>query len=288
MVNQETDPYYIDPLNDFAFKKIFGSENSKELLKSFLNHILEGRRSIESMAYRKNEYPGEGKDEGGAIIDIVCRDQNGGTFLIEIQKAGHKFFIDRSLFYAARLISEQAPKGAFKKWGYQLKDVYLIAILENFSLEGPSAGNWRHDVSLVSQSTSKIFYDKLGFTYIELLNFNKAEHELSSVLDKWLYSLKYLKKLKQKPASFTEPELVELFSMTRYINLTKKEKEMYNSRIKAQWDNQNVIDYAIEKGEIRGKHEEALEIAREMKANNEPFDKIVKYTKLSIEEIEGL
>lgn len=41
-------------------------------------------------------------------------------------------------------------------------------------------------------------------------------------------------------------------------------------------------------GKLEGRHEEALEIAREMKKDKFPADKIAKFTKLSIQEIEAL
>jgi predicted transposase YdaD len=44
----------------------------------------------------------------------------------------------------------------------------------------------------------------------------------------------------------------------------------------------------IAKGISKGRHDEALDIAREMLAENEPFEKIIKYTKLSVEEIQSL
>lgn len=44
--NQKHDPYFIDPLGDFGFKRLFGSEQNKALTIAFLNHVLEGKREI--------------------------------------------------------------------------------------------------------------------------------------------------------------------------------------------------------------------------------------------------
>ena len=49
---------YIDPLVDFAFKKIFGSEPNKDLLIAFLNEVFKGRKHIADLVYNKNEHPG--------------------------------------------------------------------------------------------------------------------------------------------------------------------------------------------------------------------------------------
>jgi predicted transposase YdaD len=70
---------------------------------------------------------------------------------------------------------------------------------------------------------------------------------------------------------------------------------MYNTSLKHKWDNKNVMDYAVAQAELKATErertkalEEKKEIAREMLAENEPIEKIARYTKLSIEEIQAL
>jgi predicted transposase/invertase (TIGR01784 family) len=125
---------YIDPLVDFAFKKIFGSEPNKDLLIAFLNEVFRGRKLIVDLVYNKNEHPGDLKDEGAAIFDLLCTSANGEQFLIEVQRGRLGNFKERALFYTSRLISDQAPKGNRSDWAYNLTEVYLIAILEDFTL----------------------------------------------------------------------------------------------------------------------------------------------------------
>lgn len=68
---------YIDLLVDFAFKKIFGSEPNKDLLIAFLNEVFRGRKHIIDLEYDKNEHPGDLKDEGNAIFDLLCTGNSG-------------------------------------------------------------------------------------------------------------------------------------------------------------------------------------------------------------------
>lgn len=63
---------------------------------------------------------------------------------------------------------------------------------------------------------------------------------------------------------------------------------MYNTSLKHKWDNKNVLDYAVAQAEQKGEHKKAVEMARQMLAEKEPLDKIVRYTKLTIEEIGSL
>lgn len=79
-------PYFIDPLEDLGFKRLFGAEQNKALTITFLNHVLKGKREVVSLEFLKNEYPGETHEEGGAVIDMVCKDQDGAFFIVEMQK----------------------------------------------------------------------------------------------------------------------------------------------------------------------------------------------------------
>jgi len=283
---------YIDPLVDFAFKKIFGSEPNKDLLIAFLNEVFRGRKFIVDLVYNKNEHPGDLKNEGAAIFDLLCTGDKGDQFLIEVQRGRQGFFKERALFYTSRLISEQAPKGNRAAWAYNVAEVYLIALLEDFTLEDSTKSAYLHDICLCNRETGEIFYDKLGYTYIELLKFVKGETDLESELDKWLYILKNMSRMDKIPVYLRKPIFEKLFSIAEYTNLTKEEKTMYDSNLKYKWDNKNVLDYAVStaeaKGIEKGKHEEALSIAREMKREGMPINQISKFTKLSVEEIEHL
>ena len=283
---------YIDPLVDFAFKKIFGSEPNKDLLIAFLNEVFRGRKHIVDLVYNKNEHHGDLKDEGAAIFDLLCTGEKGEQFLIEVQRGRQGNFKERALFYTSRLISDQAPKGWRSEWAYNLTEVYLVALLEDFTLQISPGREYLHDIYLCNRETGEIFYDKLGYTYIELRKFVKEGPELETDLDKWLYLLKNMSRMDKIPVYLRKPIFEKLFSIAEYTNLTKEEKTMYDSSLKYKWDNKNVLDYAkeegIQEGIEKGKLEEAREIAREMKKDGLPFEQVSKFTKLSIEEIKKL
>jgi len=63
---------------------------------------------------------------------------------------------------------------------------------------------------------------------------------------------------------------------------------MINSGLKHNWDNKNVLDYAVSTAEAKGRREEALTIAREMKKERLTIVQISKFTQLPVEEIESL
>ena len=274
---------YINPFEDWAFKRIFASEASKEVVRAFLNAVLEGTRHIETIAYCKNEYPGEIKDEAGAVFDFICTDIDGTTFLVEVQRQEQSFFKERSLFYTSRLISDQAPKGD-KEWKYNLKEIYSIALLEQFCLPDTEINTYMHNVSLCHTDTGALFYDKLHFIYIEVKKFAKKSTELVSALDEWIYALKHASKMNDEPHFLKAPGLVHFFHLAKYANLTQEERNMYRTAQQVKWDNKNVMDFQLEKA----LQKQALEVALEMKKDGVSIDTIIKYTKVSKEQIEAL
>jgi predicted transposase/invertase (TIGR01784 family) len=287
--NNTSTQVYINPFRDKFFKKIFASETSKEMLRSFLNGVLAGKRCIHTITYGKNEYPGEIESERSAAFDLVCTDIDGTTFLVEVQRVKQIYFKERSIFYASRLISDQAPTGN-PDWEYNLKEIYVICLLADFSLPASAPENYLHSVTLNYRETGEPFYDKLQFIYLEIEKFKKEGGELSTILDQWIYSMKHAEKMNTVPAFLNAPGLDKFFYLAKYSNLTEEEREMYRTKEQVGWDNRNTANFAGGKKEglVEGALTEKKEIAQEMKQDGINIDRIMKYTKLSKEQIEVL
>ncbi len=118
--------------------------------------------------------------------------------------------------------------------------------------------------------------------------FVKTETELETDLDRWFYLLKHMSHLNRVPTVLNKRVFQKVFKIAEISNLTKEEKAMYDSNLKAKWDYENSIAFAEEKAEERGEHKKALDIAHKMKEDGIPVAQIAKFTELSIEEIEKL
>ena len=166
---------YIDPLVDYAFKKIFGSEPNKDLLIALLNEIFRGRKQITDLVYNKNEYPGDNDSIGGAIFDLTCVGPDGETFLIEVQRSVQGNLKQRMLYYASRLISDMAPKGKRKVWNYAVTEVYVIVLMDGFTFPDSSNNQYLHDICLCNRENGEVFYEGLGFIYIDRFDLARAK-----------------------------------------------------------------------------------------------------------------
>ena len=274
---------YISLLTDFGFKRIFGTKPNKDLLINFLNSLFEGFQVIKDVKYLNSEHVGDVFAERKAIFDVYCENERGEKFIVEMQNAYQKYFKDRSLFYSTFPIREQAPKGA--DWNFKLERVYTVALL-NFDLkeEAFDQDDINHDVGLLDKKTHKGFNAKLSFKYVEIAKFDKTEDELVTLYDKWLYVLKNLSRLDERPAALKEKVFTKLFEEAEIAKFTPTELKEYEDSLKAYRDVKNSIDTALEKG----REEKAIQIAKKMLAAGMDIDTIINMTDLSKDEIEKL
>ena len=278
-----TEEKYINPLTDFGFKKLFGTEPNKDLLIDFLNEILPNQR-IKDLSYSSNEHFGKLEIDRKAVFDIYCVGENEERFIVEMQKAKQNYFKDRSIFYSSFPIQEQAMKG---DWDYKLQPVYSIGILDFQFDEHKKDEDLLHIIELKDQKC-EVFYDKLKFIYIELPKFKKKQSELETHFDKWLYVFTHLQKLQDRPKALQERVFKKLFEIAEIAKFTEEERKEYEESLKVYRDIKNVVDTARSEGMEKGIEQRTFEIARQMKKDGEPMEKIQRYTGLSQEEIETL
>jgi predicted transposase/invertase (TIGR01784 family) len=218
-----------------------------------------------------------------------------------VQKVRQEFFRDRCIYYTSSLIHELGPKGS-PEWNYKLPEVYLIGIMD-FGFDSTNKDKYIHEIALMDTVTKELFYDKLGYIFIEIPKFKKKITELETELDKWLFLLKNLSKLDKIPVILNKRIFSKLFKIAETATLTKEEHTMYEASLKQKWDYQNGIDYAVktavemavvetvEKEQVKAEkklQQEKRHIAKSMKDDGFSFEAIAKYTSLSIAEIEKL
>jgi len=291
---------YLNPFTDFGFKKLFGEEASKPLLMDFLNALLPLDYPITSLQFRNAEQLGTEIEERKAVYDIYCQDSQGHYFIVEMQKAKQNFFKDRAIFYTTFPIREQAEKG---QWNFELKAVYCVGILDFVFEEDQDNPDYIHEVKLKNQH-NQVFYDKYALYFIEMPKFHKAESELASQLENWIYLIKHLEEFPDVPARFQHTILERAFEIAELAHLTEEERAAYETSLKHYRDMINVLDTARmeawKEGRAKGREERRQEdlaegrlegkqeTARQMKLDGMPIASICKYTGLSEEEVKKL
>lgn len=280
---EQIEERYISLLTDFGFKRIFGTAMNKDLLICFLNSLFDGKQVVKDVMYLNSENVGDVYTDRKAIFDVYCEGENGEKFIVEMQNAYQAYFKDRSLFYSTFPIREQAPKS--KDWDFKLNHIYTVALL-NFNMNDDAFDKEkiRHHVQLCDTATHKVFYDKLEFIYVEIAKFNKSLDELETLYDKWLFALKNLYKLNERPKALRDKVFDRLFEEAEIAKFTKQELREYEASKIAYRDIMNSIDTA----EKKGIKKQQVKTAISMLADGMKIEQIVKYTGLTKEQIEQL
>ena len=327
---------YINPYTDFGFKKLFGTPLNKDLLISFLNALFEKSKDIRrdkivDIQYLNTEQLGRTEADRKAVFDVYCTTKKGAKFIVEMQNAFQDFFKDRSIYYASFPIRDMAKKDTKdEKWNFELHPLYTVGILnfvfkdeEQIGKDGkPIKGSkviqeesdeeFRHDVMLVDVTNNKVFYNKLVFTYLEMPKYKKTIEQCKTLYDKWIFVLKNLSRLWERPRELQERVFKRVFEQAEIARYTPEEHLAYQESLKNYWDFGSIESSAINTGIRRGREQGLAEglaqgraegiaqgraegelqaklaLARSMKADNMPVETIAKYTGLSINEINKL
>lgn len=286
---------YINPHTDFGFYRLFGSESNKDLLKSFLNAIFHDEQNVQDVTYLNSEQFDDHIDACRAVFDVYCENDRGEKFIVEIQNVYHEFYKNHTIYYSTFPIREQAQRG--DDWDFHLNSVYTIGLLNfNFADGLDDAHRWHHEVKLMEVDTKEVFYDKLTYVYVEIPKFDKTESELVTMYDKWMYVLKNLSRLMERPAALQERVFTRLFEQAEISKFNPTELKLYEDSVNAYRDIVNAIKTAEKKkyaegkeeGLAEGRTEWRIEIARKLREINMQTNEIAIITKLSIEEIEKL
>jgi predicted transposase/invertase (TIGR01784 family) len=289
---------YINLFTDFGFKKIFGDPNNTDLLMSLLNDILgfAGERKIEKIIFKNGELLPEAPEERKAIIDLLCEDENGSQFIVELQKVSQEHFQSRALYYTSFPIQQQGIKGG---WNFELTPVYFIGLL-NFEIDRfRDKEEYLHHGKLVDIHTNTVMYDKLNMIYLEIPKLKKTKEQLSNHLEWWIYVFQNLHQMSDIPKELNSDIIKSTFDRAEFASMPKSEQENYHKNLKVYRDLVNSLDFAIkeghrlgmqkgrEEGREEGETNKAIEIAKNLLdiLDNET---IVIKTGLSVEIIEQL
>lgn len=221
-----------------------------------------------------------------AIFDIYCENERGEKFIVELQKTKQNFFKDRTVYYATFPIREQAKRA---DWNYELKAVYTVAILDFvFEEDKNQAEKYRYDVKLTDVETSKVFYDKLTFIYLEMPKFNKTVEQLETRFDKWLYVIRNLNRLDRVPDKLREQIFEKLFETAEIAKFTPEQVRSYEDSLKYYRDLKNSLDTAREEGLIEGIEKGIEKVAVNMLKKGISLEVITETTGLTKQQVERL
>ena len=250
---------FLNPKTDFAFKRIFGSESSADILISFLNALLglEPPYRLQEVSILDPYLAPKIRGMKDTYLDVRAKDEQGKSYIIEMQVLNVAGFEKRVLYNACKAYAGQIARG---EEYHLLTDVIAITItdfvmfpevteiLSKFKLRAEDGGVYSDDLELV---------------FAELPKFSKDESELKTVLDQWYYFLKYADDLEAVPESLQHaPPILHAFEFARKSALTSDELEDQERREIYIQDQRGAIQLAESRGRMEERHKMVIQAHR--------------------------
>ena len=219
---------FLDVKTDFAFKKVFGSEESKDILLSFLNALLDfGQETIVDLTlvdpYQIPLIVGM-KD---TYVDVKAQLSNGTQVIIEMQVLNVPAFEKRVLYNAAKAYSTQLNRGD----EYRLLNPVIALTITDFIM----FAEWDSIISyfkLLEKQRFISYSDDIELIFVELPKFHKTAAELTSIADKWIYFLKQVGQLETIPQILANDQAIQhAFQVANLASLSAQELEIQWKKI---------------------------------------------------------
>lgn len=220
---------FLDVKTDFAFKKVFGSVNSKDILISFLNSVIEfdGVRKIKDLIIVDPYSIPLLKGMKDTYVDVKAELDDNSRVIIEMQVLNHEGLEKRILYNAAKNYSVQLKKGD----AYHLLNPVIALTITDFVLF-KNTEELINNFKLIEKKQFIEYSDDIELVFIELPKYHKTEAELDTVRDKWLYFIKNAGSLDYIPSNLNH-ELEKAFNIANEANLSEEELELQHK--KKEW-----------------------------------------------------
>ena len=283
---------FVDVKNDIAFRKIFGNENRKEVLISFLNAILllENDHKIVNVEVLTPYQLPEIRGGKVTIVDIKAKDQSDKNYIVEMQVAEVEGFDKRVLYYASKSYSAQIARGDDYE---KLNPTFFIGVLD-FEITKNTDYISRH--KFVDIKTGENLIKDIEFNFIELPKFNKSENQLNSIIDQWVYFIKNAENLDVIPENISDEGLKYAYQDAAKHNWTQAELDAYDYVFMREQDERGryslamkrAVSSAVNVAVTEALQDKGKEIALNLLKLGLSIEDVSKSTGLSIEQVEGI
>ena len=280
--------------NDYLFKRLLGAEENKAILQNFLECVLNiPHKEIEEIELLDKELKKDLIDEKTGILDVKIRLKNKTIINIEIQNLWDESFVNRTLFYWAKIYIEEFRRG--EDYSELRKCITINIVAKGFDLNDKI-----HSKYLLKEEESS---EKLtDIMELHFLNLEKAreEKDIDDPLVRWLLFIDSNSKEERCMLAENSPVLKILNEKVNILNLNPTEKKLYESRMMLKSDIVSISNSQFRKGKEEGREEgikEGIEkgekkakvaMAKMMKENKYDVLEIIKLTGLNSKEIEKL
>ena len=310
------DELQITLTNDYAFKRLLGSEENKPLLQDFLECILDlTPQQVLDLEFMDKELTKEDFSDKTGILDVKLKLTDGTVIDIEIQASWNASFVKRTLFYWAKMYTSDFKAG-------ESYDKLHRCIAINIIADGFRLNDAIHSEYLLQEKTAHTtLTDVLEVHFLDLQAAKRAKEEEKAAgkrgqLINWLRFIGATNKKERAMIATMSPVLQMLNEKIDVLTLSPTERKLYESRMKLKSDittiSETQFSAGVERGLAEGKslglaegkslglaegkslglaegsRQKAFETARMLKQFGDSVQKIVQVTGLTVQEVETL
>ncbi len=287
---------FLDVKTDFAFKKVFGSIDSKDILISFLNSMIYAGsiQQVKDLTIVDPYTIPMLKGMKDSFVDVKAVLNDGTHVIIEMQVLNHKGLEKRILYNAAKNYSIQLEKGE----DYTLLNPVIALTLVDFTMF-PNIDQVTSRFKLIEKETMIEYSDDIEMIFVELPKFTASFDELQGIDEQWIYFVKHAGEMDFIPDSFKAP-LTKAFSLIDESSMSLEELEAQHKRKEFIYIQKSSLELAeeqgmekgmeqgMEKGMQKGMQKGREEIARNLLASGMSVFKVTQLTRLSETQVNNL
>lgn len=271
----------LDPKMDFIFKNIFGSENNKEILISFLNATLKSEDKIKSVFIKNGDIEKEHLTDKFSRLDIKAITDKNEHINIEIQMKNEYNMIQRTLYYWSKLYEGQLKEGDNYS---KLSRTICINIL-NFSYLNNDKFHSAFRLKDIETNDELTDIQEIHFIEVPKLKDNSDEKDM---LVAWTEFLKDPESEKVRTLEMSIEEIRKARQELVKISSDDRQRELYNMRRKAMLDESDALYNAEQKGKLAGLKEGKIEMVKGLLLSNVDIEIIKTTSGLTIDEINNI
>ena len=237
----------INPLIDYAFKLLFGSEKQKSLTIGFINAVLGGQIPVTDVTFPNTVHSKLSDDGKFFILDVLAEDALGRKFNIEVQIALPAGMAERMVFYTAETYVRRLQQGQNYT---DLRPSISICVLSGALIRQPA--KLHLDFRLREETLPITLTNDLQIHFLQLNHLQVTAETLytATPIERWCWFLRHAQELTTEQINQLLPdqEFTEAARVLEMISQTPEQLYEYNARVKAQRDEEARIIYAQQQG----------------------------------------
>ena len=270
--------------NDYAFKRVFGVEENKDVLQDLLECILDiPPETIAGLELLDKEFHKELLSEKLGILDIKLRLKDGTFVDIEIQNSWHFDFPERTLYYWSKMYNENIKQG--QDYTKLPKCITINLIGKGFNKNK----RLHNKYFVMEKDTKEPLFSKLEIHIInletaKLLEESNYKDIKTKRLLSWLKFIETDDREVRKMLAQNSKTMKKANAVIEVMEMSPRDKWLYESRMKYQHD------MASEKheGYTEGVYQTKLETAKNLLDLGVAHEVIMQATGLKQDEINNL